>query len=312
MNDTGFAMVISNIRIASDALPFEIEPRVKIAVAGKFEHSQFHNVLARGGYFSGVFLPPKNTQSTTAVGSGASQAAYILVPDSVEYIVSFSGFNEHLVNLKLAGLLTTPKFRFVMETLYRDDSDRTSVSVGGLISYHQLELMRYCNTQPCIQMSSQELQVLKHYHSRIMNGFPEYPRVSRALDLYAETESLSPQSILLTLSYFSILESLVTNGRVEGESITNQLRHKINLILRRSSSAPEYSKLFSGVSYESLWSKLYGLRSDIAHGNSFDFKNKYQAIKSVELVNKYLDSVVAAVIRLAIDEPELVEDLRSC
>lgn len=312
MNDTGFAMVISNIRIPAELLPFQVEPRVKISAAGMFEQSQFHRVLARGGYFSGFVGPLPSVPVMSNLDDGGVRIAYVPVPDSVMYMVDFSGFNGHLENLKFAGLLVFPKFRFAMESLYVSDVDRNAVSIGGVFSYHQLELMRSCNATSATMFEKDNLLALKHYHGMISAGFKEGARVGRALSLYAETERLSNSSVLLTLSFFSILESLVTNGRIDGESITNQLRHKLNLILRRVTKAPDGAAMFPALSYEKLWAKLYGLRSDIAHGNVYDFKGKYQALTSLELVNQYLDGVVAAVIRLAIDEPALVDDLRSC
>lgn len=311
MNDSGFAMVLSNVRVAPHLLPFDIEPRVSILKANELHMAAFTTVMVAGGYFSGATVPFQAEMKETMIDGAGRRVQYCAIPEAVQYVIEFSGFNQHLENLKHAGLLTSPKLRFGMDSMYREP-DKKSVGLRGMLSYHELELIREGNRQPFADIDEQYLNDLRHYHGMILKGFPEGSRVGRALSLYADTDRLRPGSVLLTLSYFSIIESLVTNGRIDGESITNQLKHKLKLILRRVANPPDGPAMFGGIKYETLWSKLYGFRSDIAHGNIYDFSKDYTALVSVDLVNHYLDGVVAAIIRLAIDEPLLVEDLRMC
>lgn len=311
MNDTGFAMVLSNLMIPPNLLPFEVEPRITILKANELQLTEFRKVMIAGGYFAGGMVPFQSKAFEAEIEGGGSRVEYLAIPEAVQYAIEFSGFNGHLQNLKFAGLLTTPKLRFGMDALYRDP-EKTTVGLISMLSYHQLELISDGNREPYLDFGRDSLETLKHYHGMIQRGFSDGSRVSRALNLYADTDRLSPVSALLTLSYFSIIESLITNGRKEGESITNQIRHKLKLILRRVSNAPDVSAFFRGIKYETLWSKLYGLRSDIAHGNVYEFNKDYQALISMPIVNRYLEGVVAAVIRLAIDEPDLVDDLRIC
>lgn len=311
MNDTGFAMVLSNLMIPPNLLPFEVEPRITILKASELQLTEFRKVMIAGGYFAGGVVPFQSRAFETEIEGGGSRVEYLAIPEAVQYAIEFSGFNGHLENLKYAGLLVTPKLRFGMDALYRD-SEKTAVGLISMLSYHQLELIHDGNKEPYSEFGEEALESLKHYHRMISRGFPEGSRVSRALNLYADTDRLSTGSALLTLSYFSIIESLTTNGRKDGESITNQIKHKLKLMLRRVSNAPDASVFFGGIKYETLWSKLYGLRSDIAHGNVYEFSKDYQALDSMAVVNRYLEGVVAAVIRLAIDEPDLVGDLRVC
>jgi hypothetical protein len=311
MNDTGFAMVLSNLRIPPNLLPFEIDSRVSILKANNFQMAEFKKVMVAGGYFSGSTVPFQAEITEIELGDGARRIQYCAIPDAVQYVIEFSGFNAHLEYLKHAGLLIRPKLRFGMESQYRDPS-KTIVGLRGMLSYYQLELIAEGNRLPFADVSEDYLPQLRHYHGIILKGFPQNSRVGRALSLYADTDRLRPDSVLLTLSYFSILESLITNGRIDMESITHQLKNKLKLILRRVANPPDGSLIFGGITYDKLWSKLYGFRSDIAHGNVYEFPKDYPMLKSIGLVNDYLDTVLAAVIRLAIDEPELVEDLRLC
>jgi len=310
MSDTGFAMLLSNVKIEPGLLPFEIEPKITIVTADEFHSAEFVKMMAAGGYFSRGTVPFQ-AEVVEIEQDGWRRREYRALPDAVQYAIEFSGYNEHLVNLQYAGLLASPKFRFGMESAYRDPGKKV-VGIQQMLSYHQLELMSEGNKQPYAHIDETYLNNLSHYHGKIAKGFAEGSRVSRALGLYANTDRLETESALLTLSYFSIIESLVTNGRSGGESITNQLKHKLQLILRRVIGAPDGSTMFGGMKYEKLWSKLYCFRSDIAHGNNYDFVKDYSALDSITRVNLYLDGVVAALIRLAIDEPVLVEDLRVC
>lgn len=310
MNHTGFAVVISNITIPANLLPFKIEARLKITEAGGFESRQFDDMLKRAGYFSSFLLPFGATPVHTVTEHG-ERTDWVPPTETNMYVVEFSQFNQHLPDFQLAGLLIRPKFRFGMESIYRDDSLRNSISLGGVLSYHQLEIMKEGNRKPVVEYDSSDLESLSHYYSKITTALVEGGRVRRALSLYADTDSLPERSGLLTLSYFSILESLVTNGRDTADSITNQLKNKIRLLLNRAGLI-DHKKHFNQIEFSSLWKKLYSLRSDIAHGNSYVFTRDYQALIDLVSVNSYLDEVVASIIRLAIDEPGLVEDLREC
>lgn len=58
-----------------------------------------------------------------------------------------------------------------------------------------------------------------------------------------------------------------------------------------------------------LWSKLYALRSNIAHGNNYEIDS---SLKNFERVNEFLDLVAVKLLRFALYNQVLVEDLKKC
>lgn len=310
MNDTGFAIIISNATIDGALLPHIIDERHKIVRAGQFERSRFDSMLKDAGYFTSFIVPLGSTPVEIKLENGA-RTEWVPPEEFGLCVVEYSGFNQYLQELRYAGCLITPKFKFAMDSSYRDDSLRDSASFVGMISYFQLQAMKEGNRKPVAVYEKKDLDSLSHYFKKILSEHVEGSRVYRALMLFSDTERLSQDSGLLTLSYFAVLESLVTNGRQDGDSITNQLKNKIRLLLNRIDGV-DHKSHFRQIEFEALWKKLYGVRSDIAHGNPYDFTKAYSALNDIQCINGYLDQVVAAIIRLAIDEPSLVEDLRSC
>lgn len=73
-----------------------------------------------------------------------------------------------------------------------------------------------------------------------------------------------------------------------------------------------HEEYFGEIGYPKLWGKLYGLRSDIAHGQKYKFEDQYAVLKSLENVSKFLDKVAKELMKLAIEENELITDLREC
>jgi len=122
-------------------------------------------------------------------------------------------------------------------------------------------------------------------------------------------------SRLLTLSLFSIIESLIAHKPRLSEtldSITHQIKHKLNLLSKRFDNTLNHQDYFGVITYTKLWSKLYGLRSDIAHGQSYDFTGRNTCLKSLENTNMFLDEIAKELIKLVISESELISDLREC
>lgn len=304
MNDTGFAIIISNITIHDNDLPFALDYRTSINKAGHFESSQFNETLKRAGYFNSFLVPFGSTRIDVE-----DRTEWHPPKESVIYIIDYKEYNGHLFDLQLAGTLMSPKFRSGMDCLYRDDATRDSISMGGLLSYHQLELMKSGNRLSPHVLGSDELRDLKYLLATVRALGAEDP-ARRILQMYLDTDMLRPDSGLLTLSYFSILEAILTNGRTDGESITKQLFYKIRLLLRRSNKKPNYD--FGSIEESKLWGKLYSLRSDIAHGNKYEFASKYQPLGCIEKANNYLDQIVALVIRVLLAERNFVDDLKEC
>lgn len=73
-----------------------------------------------------------------------------------------------------------------------------------------------------------------------------------------------------------------------------------------------YDNYFEVANKDKLWKNLYGLRSDIAHGNIIKFKEKYKLLKSRDNVEMFLLESVKNLLLLALSRPEFLSDLKKC
>jgi hypothetical protein len=125
---------------------------------------------------------------------------------------------------------------------------------------------------------------------------------------------IPPKSPYRIIGLFAIFEHLLTANE-SGNSINKQLQTKLNLLNNRFSKKLDIYKFFklsSGFKFEIIIDKLYSYRSDIAHGNPIDFKNKLQVLNNIELVEDFLLTLAKRTIKQALYEPDLIHDLKKC
>jgi hypothetical protein len=138
-----------------------------------------------------------------------------------------------------------------------------------------------------------------------------FPPIWHSLKLFSEVPVIKGRNELTVLALFAVLESLLThNPKGESDSITHQIGSKILLISKRMDIGFDYP-LFGNASFEKIWKKLYELRSRIAHGSSITFTGPLQVLDDVYTVERFMFSALRAVLRFAVQEPQLVLDLKS-
>jgi hypothetical protein len=114
------------------------------------------------------------------------------------------------------------------------------------------------------------------------------------------------------LGSFAILESLLTrNPRDEDpmSSLGYQIRTKMQLLERRFVHAVAYPRNLESSKY---WSKMYSHRSAIAHGNFAAMDKPPKEIGSTSDALAFVEGIVSRVMRVALDEPQLMADLKVC
>lgn len=130
----------------------------------------------------------------------------------------------------------------------------------------------------------------------------------------AALNGLKYDSPLRFLGYFALLESLLThppNPEDRYDSITRQVKRKLTLLNRRFRRPIDYSD-FSESDPERIWTKMYSLRSTVAHGGKPDFAKDLRGLRSHTTALKLLRETTRAVARHALEEPQLLVDLREC
>ena len=134
--------------------------------------------------------------------------------------------------------------------------------------------------------------------------------IQQILDL----EALPPQSPLLFLGYFAVLESLLTHQPKKTDtidSITRQIIRKVILLDNRWDPRIDYG-FFKGAKQDTIWSAMYSYRSSLAHGGAPDFNGELHLLGNSDQALKLLKNTVKGVLRQSLIEPRLIVDLRNC
>lgn len=142
--------------------------------------------------------------------------------------------------------------------------------------------------------------------------------IKKALIDYSELHTISDQSPFKLVSYFSIIESLIThNPRSEyGNSISKQLSNKIEFLYNNFFIGFDFKDYFKGPDSDTINTiiyKLYNYRSDVAHGNIPKFNKDLKIIaQNLENVLPFMGNLLRQVLKISISKPSLIIDLKKC
>ena len=164
-------------------------------------------------------------------------------------------------------------------------------------------------------LSSSDATDLASVYARLGNLPWNHP-LRGLIDESASLRTLGRHPRLRLLGRFSILESMLVHKPKPSDphdSITRQVKAKMVLLDRRFRRPVRYDAFGGVAGLDTLWGKLYGLRSAVAHGNPPRFdKGEFEVLRSVEHADRLLASAVRSVLRQMLEEPDLLEDLREC
>jgi len=310
MNDTGFAFVLNNLEIDDVDLPFVLDANSVLRRATLTEQEHYNKLLKHGGIFSAFIVPHGSVVKQTDDVPGPGE--YVTPAKSALLVVETREWNQHVEKLNLSGNLTPYSFIVGGHACYAIDADRTKIGIHGFFSYSDLRLLADYTRAPPIQVSRAELHELGEHYRQIEQRIDD-AWLMRALSIFGDIHRLPPLSELRTLSYFSVLECLLTKkSSGNAMSIDKQLQHKTELLCNFSNYRSEPIRYFGDDNPKKLWSNLYELRSNIAHGNVYSFDGDLARLKNLENVNGFLSSLVRQILSTALSQYQLVADLREC
>ena len=142
--------------------------------------------------------------------------------------------------------------------------------------------------------------------------------VVRAFDDFVSLSREHRSGHLALLGHFALIEALVTHDPAKsGMSLTHQLRTKMPLLMRRFARPLLVSEYFDLGDVRKAWELLYDVRSRYAHGEEPDFekasKNKgVKKLRDPRSVFRFVRESLKRLIVLALEEPQLIYDLKSC
>ncbi|RPA22581.1 HEPN domain-containing protein [Shewanella frigidimarina] len=315
MEPSGITFIYSNVSFDEATLPFELSDTMTLRAATDSEVEQLNVHLNEAYGSASRWVVPFDHEPLEVEENGTKKTIYSPSEKRRWWVVAFNGYNPQIIELRKVSTLVNPKLHFGATFTY-SEPDQKGKHQGTLYGDHsQIELLANESRKKYEEVLHEELSKLKRYYSLLANDQAQSEKAGFVLDLYSSSSSLWIHSGLLTLSLFSIIESIIAHKPRLTEtldSITHQIKNKLNLLSKRFDHSVKHEEYFGEIGYPKLWGKLYGLRSDIAHGQRYEFNGPYAVLKSLENVNKFLDKVAKELIKLSIEENELIADLREC
>jgi hypothetical protein len=138
--------------------------------------------------------------------------------------------------------------------------------------------------------------------------------IGRAAQLFQRLRHMQIADDFRVLGHFMVIEMLLTHrpGKSDvGDSLTHQIRTKVPLLSARMAPRIDYSNFADADSAKAIWEALYEYRSAVAHGRHADFDDRrLRILRSPVDANRFLAQAVRRLLRYALDEPQLVDDLK--
>jgi hypothetical protein len=227
------------------------------------------------------------------------------------FVIEFSGTNHVLCELDEAFTLARVGLELGF-TLLRSQAggpfDGWTMNQGKL--FHHLE----SRPLPFVDVSGSEVEQIRHLHERYVNHNNNLIDVKRLTRELMSMDTLPRTSPLRFLGYFATLESALTHNPKKTDtidSITRQVKKKIALLDNRWSPRIDYRAL-SFEKPDKIWPTMYEYRSCLAHGGTPDFSRDLSLLKDHKTAFDIRQQTVKATIRQALQEPQLIADLKDC
>ncbi len=311
----GITFIFSNVDFTNVDLPFLISDTMILRAASETEVSKLNKHLEETYGVSYKWVKPFNQGSVEIEENDTKKTRYSENTKSRWWIIAFDGSNNEVIELAKVALLVSSKLHFGSTFIYSESDQQREQPLIIFGPHSSIEILITESRKKHSIVNNEELQKLKHYFSYIKFNDSASEHIKYVLELYSSSSSIWIHSGLLTLSLFSIIESLIAHKPRLTEtldSITHQIKNKLHLLSKRFDIELNHQEYFGEINHQNLWSKLYSLRSDIAHGQTYNFSGTNTCLKSLENTNIFLDHVVKELIKLSINEPELISDLREC
>ena len=164
------------------------------------------------------------------------------------------------------------------------------------------------------RLSRDDLDTVAGIHQKLQAYDESLINVGRFVQQISDLKALPHESPLRFLGYFTILESLLTHAPEltdPYESLRRQVKKKVALLEHRWANPLDYAP-FGKTLPDTIWSKMYDYRSDLAHGREPSFTGRLRVLGNHARALRLIKETVKLTIRHALEEPQLLVDLRGC
>jgi len=167
-----------------------------------------------------------------------------------------------------------------------------------------------------LTLRGENLEQIRRVNERMIYIQEDFAEIMNTIKLFNSLRYLPQYNDFKILGLFSVIESLLTHkpkSTETGDSLTRQVKTKVPLLLRRTSSSEiKYSEFFGGYDESKIWKTLYEYRSCLAHGTTPDFNKELALLKNPKIVYDFLITCIKNLLVQALFEPQLVMDLKKC
>lgn len=213
----------------------------------------------------------------------------------------------------------------LMEVKYSLGFRDSGGNFTSIISKRELEAIHFLfdsnlfNTNEK-QVKLKDITEIRHLYDSLVKferKKNDYDFIFKALEDFLKLKEISEQSPFKLLSYFSILEHLLTKtkqGSSPDDSINSQLKKKISIIDNKLKKRIDIARFFIGqnsLNIETVIAKLYRYRNDIAHGNKINFEKKLKILKNDrQNILPFIHHLLKKVLAKAVAEPQFFNNLK--
>ena len=169
-------------------------------------------------------------------------------------------------------------------------------------------------SMPLHEVSSSDVDSIRALYTQLAQHDPKLVDVRQFVNQLHQLEAVPSYSPLRFLGYFAILEGLLTHKPIQTDpysSITRQIKKKVALVDHRCNPGIDYSGS-GGAKVETIWETMYDYRSRLAHGETPDFGRDLKTLGNHDRALSLVKETVKIVLRQALKEPQLINDLREC
>ena len=317
LQGSGFAH-LANVGRLEDNQPYNLDSDLVIrrAAPNEIETLQTLVILANQ---SPPIIPTRNPYETSVYCQGVieNQTSFSKIELSADqwkyHVIGFTGSNSRVHDFINASMLTCSRLELGPTVLSMTDINDLTLFFDIALSRLWKEMSN--SDDPFVTLNKESLDDLLYVYKKLSDLEEDIVGLKNAMRQFAQLDEIPKDSPLRFLGYMSILESMLSHAPKQTDpydSLTRQIRQKMLLIGRRSCLPIPYEKLDQNTDPRTLWTRLYEYRSKIAHGGTVDFSGKLQCLRNSSAALDFILYTTVAVMRQALEEPELIADLKAC
>ena len=309
MNQTGFSFLLNRLRFTG-RLPFEVSDGVVFDKATSRQALEIINVIEEGHLKPFGDLWYYSAEPRPDGDNGPAYAYKHCAKDKIEFWVLNFDSPSRIQRMDLPFRLIEPEIE-TGALLYKGGRNFNPPT-----AFHFFQSNIHPAYGDLCEESLREVRILEQLirNSKRDNANHAKQSILGILENFNASRAYIRLGHMALLSHFTIIEGLLTHapGPDAGDSLNHQISTKIPLLFARMERPVQHQQIFGEIEIRKLWKKLYAVRSVFAHGDNADFRGKFAELKSFDLVERYVYSSMKGLLRLALREPQLVYDLRSC